>query len=183
MLKQRHVYVCVFRFASAVHHHLPSIQGPAIFDRLCSELTSEQDAPPAKKRKQNGTSQPRPARLARFVAVFLTQFIGAFKPTPRQKPMMAATMATLWQAFLSPALQEDPEGGVLPALQIHFALANALPDVYWDGLDASKRVWLADTLLHIFRSSTTALDTLNARMVAVYSVSCFKEIWNARLTP
>ncbi|KAL0077627.1 Urb2/Npa2 family-domain-containing protein [Phycomyces blakesleeanus] len=162
-----------------VNKHMPAAQALAIFERFATELytaakqVSQTPAPKKHKRSQAQKANRKP--VARFIIVYLVEYVGALRLSQHQRRSFVKASKDLFEQFIQPSLEQwmesktDIECTALPAIQIHFSLTNTLFDVYWKHLEEDQREWLATVLKEVFKSNFKR-KTQSARISVVTSV-------------
>ena len=129
-----------------------------------------------KQKKHHHSSIPRRQSTARFIAIFLAQFIHAVRLSQHQRQAFQETAKRLFVSFIKPSFdqQEDDniESNVIPALQIHSSLMNTMSDIYWYPMEQDVCDWLGNTLESVFLIHT-ATKTQGNRVAVILSVSVY----------
>lgn len=162
------------RFSALIDKQARGALATEMFERFSNELCStREEAPIVKKQKKKSRSaRPRASSVARTVATLFAQFIRALKINQQQKPIFKEHTSSLFRNFVYPSLNQpdDIEGKRIPALQIHMALVDSLPDVYWSELDPGTHEQLARIFQTMFLENTKKDGRAN-RIASVLSVS------------
>lgn len=80
----------------------------------------------------------------------------------------------MYEDYLLPNFnkESDIQNDIIPALQIHFALANAFYDVYWIHIPVDSREWIISQLKSLFLIEKKK-ESLSSKLFLVYSVSLY----------
>ncbi|KAI8065825.1 Urb2/Npa2 family-domain-containing protein [Gongronella butleri] len=130
-------------FATVATKHVPGPQMAMLFDRLAAALTKAHDA------GQHTTTML-------LVSAYTVHFVAALRLGFHQRQWFERSSVALFERLLQPSMTHvsDVATHALPALQVHFALANAFYDVYWLKLDTAARNALAATWTRLFQQAT-----------------------------
>ncbi|KAF7721634.1 hypothetical protein EC973_004355 [Apophysomyces ossiformis] len=175
-------------FSMCITKHMPATQATEIFEKFATNLytTLRATGPVAKKQKRSKDVKLQRQYTARFIALYFGEFIYALRLTPSQRNNFEKVSLEFFDQFVKSGLgkwENDTttiENAVIPALQIHFIMTNALYDVYWKKIAEPDRQWLATTFASIFEESqklenqtgrNLLIHTANTMLQHVYSTS------------
>ncbi|ORX43724.1 hypothetical protein DM01DRAFT_310112 [Hesseltinella vesiculosa] len=147
------------QFAAIISKHVPGPQIVTLFDRFTAALNQSQDS-------------AKQATSMLLVSSYMVCFVSSLRLGFHQRRWFEQSSVQLFTSLLQPSMLQttDNVDNALPALQVHFALANAFYDVYWLKLDPAVRDELASHLSQRFLRAVQQ-ETQTSMLFMIYSTN------------
>lgn len=111
--------------------------------------------------------------IVALIAMYFVEFIHAMKLSQHQLKNFEAPVTVVYESFVKPSIQNynplNVEETILPAFQIHSALASAFFPIYIAKFEASELEGLASIYSKVFKEHVKA-DTMVSRFVIINTV-------------